>query len=488
MKKIFITFATITTLLVVWSCKEKFLTVVPQNGSITDADFFKTTADFDAFIYGAYAELQGVADQISIPSSLMQDVIAENSVAILPVYMSAANDVFYNKFWQPMYNISNRANILLEKLPDAPEATKARIEGEAMFFRGFAYFNLARAFGSVPLILESYKFEQDKTGCTEEDKVWDQVIMDLKGASEKMPTKTEWGTANLGRATKGTALAYLANAYMYKKDWANAAKASEDLIALGEYDLMPNVRDPFSRANENSKESIFEVQFRADNNFNWSGNYNKGSLLPKLTAPAAAGKDYAPGGGWGSFAFSRKYADSFDPADERRKELVKIAGETYLGEDMASPFVLPGIPAEATNAFSTKYWRGVQLGPSDLLNPQNTPLFRYSEFLLNYAEILFEQGKHTEAYAQLNKVRTRAKLPVREVSTEREIFMRQLMDERRWELGMEPNIWFHYTRTRRAGEFLDREYGVAFDPNWFKFPIPQRDKNVNPNLCQNNGY
>lgn len=488
MKKIFITFATVITLFAVWSCKESFLTVIPQNGSITDVSFFKTTEDFDAFIFGAYAELQGVADMISIPSSLMQDVIAENSVAILPVYMSADNDVFYNKFWQPMYNISNRANTILEKVPAAPAADQARIEGEARFFRGFAYFNLARAFGTVPLILESYKFEQDKTGCTGEDQVWDQVVVDLKAASELMPTRAEWGDANLGRATKGTALAFLANAYMYKKDWANAAIASEGLIALGEYDLMPNVRDPFSRKTENSKEAIFEIQFRDDNNFNWGGNYNKGSLLPKLTAPASADKNYAPGGGWGSFAFSRKYADSFEPGDERRKELVKIAGETYLGEDMAAPFLMPGNPAEAKNAFSTKYWRGVQVGPSDLLNPQNTPFFRYAEFLLNYAEILFEQGKVTEAYAQLNKVRNRAKLPSREVSADRETFMRALMDERRWELGMEPNIWFHYTRTGRAPEFLDREYNVAFNPNWFKFPIPQKDRNVNPNLCQNDGY
>jgi hypothetical protein len=66
--------------------------------------------------------------------------------------------------------------------------------------------------------------------------------------------------------------------------------------------------------------------------------------------------------------------------------------------------------------------------------------------------------------------------------------MRALMDERRWELGMEPNIWFHYTRTGRAAEFLAREYNITFNPIWFKFPIPQKDRNVNPNLCQNEGY
>jgi predicted Zn-dependent protease len=36
-------------------------------------------------------------------------------------------------------------------------------------------------------------------------------------------------------------------------------------------------------------------------------------------------------------------------------------------------------------------------------------MMRFSEVLLNYAEILFMQGKPTEAYAELNKVRARAK-------------------------------------------------------------------------------
>lgn len=210
--------------------------------------------------------------------------------------------------------------------------------------------------------------------------------------------------------------------------------------------------------------------------------------MPKLTAPSDAGAEYAPGGGWGSFSYNRKYADSFDPQDERRNKLVLMAGEVYKGEDMPKPFLMPGVPAEATVAYSTKYWRGPQTGPSDLLNGQNVPYMRYSEFLLNYAEILFELGKHNEAYTQLNKVHTRAKLTALDVSTNKEVFMTDLMNERRWELGMEPNIWFHYTRTGRAAKFLKEEYNITFEDKWFKFAIPQKDRNQNPRLCQNEGY
>lgn len=470
------------------ACRDGFLTVVPQNGSITDAEFFQTTEHFDSFIFGMYTEMQGVADQISVPGSLMQDIATDNNQANLPVFMNPNNGVFYDKFWQVYFNIAARANLVLEKLPQAPDETRGRIEGEAHFMRGFAYFNLARCFGSVPLLLESYRPSQDVATCAPEAEVWNQVVKDLTVAAAKLPTVAGWGAQNLGRVTKGTAFAYLANAQMYLKKWPEALKATSDLDALGEFGLMPNVRDPFSRFKENSMESIFEIQFREDNNFNWGGNYNKGTLMPKLTAPGDADRNFAPGGGWGSFSFTRKYADSFEPGDARRRELVLMASEKYKGEDMKDTFKMPGVFSEAKNAFSTKYWRGPQLGPSDLLNPQNIPIMRYAEVLLNHAEILFETGNAMLAYQKLNAVRNRAKLADKPVSTDREVFFRDLMRERRSELGMEPNIYFHFVRTQRLAPFLKSEYNIDFDPNWTRFPIPQRDRNQNPNLCQNPGY
>jgi len=113
---------------------------------------------------------------------------------------------------------------------------------------------------------------------------------------------------------------------------------------------------------------------------------------------------------------------------------------------------------------------------------------RYAEFLLNYAEILFEKGKSNEAYAQLNLVRKRALLSPRTVSNGKDIFMDDLMNERRWELNFETNLWFHYTRTGTAAKFLLKEHGITMNPAWNKYPIPQPERDQNPNLCQNPGY
>jgi hypothetical protein len=386
-----------------------------------------------------------------------------------------------------------KSNQVLAKLTDAtiPDADKVRLDGEAHLLRGFAYFNLARAFGSVPLLLTPYETSQNYVSCTTEDSVWDQVISDLTTATTEVPTREGWGAANLGRATKGTAYAFLANAYMYKKDWVNAEAASVSLINLNEYDLLPTVRSVFSETNPNNIESIFEVQYReiSDGKVNWSG-HEAGTSLPEQSSPRNIGSDWAPAGGWGELVANRKLADSYEAGDDRRKQLMKVAGEKYKGEKMKDTLLIPLDIAQPHAGFSTKYW----LGPADSVAgatyefKQNIPLMRYAEFLLNYAEILFMGGKTGDGYHEMNLVRERALLPDLPASADPDAFMTALMNERRHELNFEPNLWFHYTRTGTAANFLQTQYGITMNPAWYKFPVPQSERDQNPNLCQNTGY
>lgn len=496
MKKAFVISTIILASCIGWSCRDKFLDIAPPPNQQTDAVMFKTVQQFDGFIIGAYTELLGIADWLMLTSFISQDGLdVGERRKPLPTFMVSTNGDFRN-YWQTMYVINSRANIVLERIKVAPEvitaAQKARIEGEAKFLRGFAYFHIARAYGSAPLLLETYSLSQSVISCTPEDKLWDQVILDLKDASEKLPKRADLGDANLGRATKGSALAFLANAYMYKKDWANAAKASQDLIALNEYQLLGNVREVFSTAQENGKESIFEVQFRSGN-FEWSNNKQTGSLIGAFSAPRNIGGDYANFGAWGELVLDKSVRASMEAGDARR-QLIKGLGDKYKGEAMPDTIVIGDTATKpaglAKQAFipqrnvewSVKYWYGK--GPD--VSGSNVPVMRYAEFLLNYAEVLFEQGKTAEAYDQLNAVRNRAKLPNKLVSADKEAFMTALMNERRWELNLEPNLWFHYTRTGRSAAFMT-EKGVNFDSKWNKFPIPQSERDQNPNLCQTGG-
>jgi hypothetical protein len=156
---------------------------------------------------------------------------------------------------------------------------------------------------------------------------------------------------------------------------------------------------------------------------------------------------------------------------------------------MTDTLLIPLDIAQPHSSFSTKWWRGPQTNLNvSYMHGQNIQMMRYAEFLLNYAEILFKQGKTAQAYQRMNLVRERAKLADLPESTDQTTFMTSLMKERRAELNFEPNLWFHYTRTGTAANFLLTEYNIVMDAKWNKFPVPQLDRDQNPNLCQNTGY
>jgi hypothetical protein len=506
MKKIVLMLLLTTiTLFGIWSCKKSFFDVSSSDGSITDASAFKTKPDYEKALIGTYASLIGgnVGGDlwVQVPGWVSQDWV-ENTLQPKPFqnYMATGSSHFLD-YWTNLYKIVGSANLVLSKVAAAPAGVltdneKGELSAQAKFLRGFGYFMLARAYGDVPMPLATYTAEQNSLGCTAKADVFKQVVKDLTEAAAGLPELNDWSANDRGRATKGAALAYLANAQMYLKDWTNAAKASTDLLALNKpkYELAADIHAPFSvkKKNDNDykKENIFEVQYRekAGDNFYWGDVPNGGHLLAGSTSPRDVGNKWASWGGWGEQMINKKLVDAYDPTDERRKQLVKVRGESYKGELMTDTM---GPNDWGTNAaaqkdvgYSTKYWLGNDGGT---LAPQNLPMMRFSEVLLNYAEILFMQGKATEAYAELNKVRARAKVPALPVSTAAANFMADLMKERRFELIFEPNLWFHYTRTETAAAFMQTVHGITWQKKWEHFPIPDRERSVNPKLCSN-GY
>ncbi len=493
------------TLMAVWSCKKSFFEASNNDGSITDASAFKVKEDYEKALIGTYAFLVGGNvggdSWVQIPGWISQDWV-DNTLKPKPFLneMSPGNSKFLD-YWTNLYKVVSNANLVLDKLLTSPDgiltdADKVSIAAQAKFLRGWAYFMLARAYGDIPMPLAAYNPEQNSLGCTVEADVFKQVVKDLSEAAADLPELNDWSAADRGRASKGAALSYLANAQMYLQDWTNAAKASTDLFALSKpkYALAADVHTPFSILKKNDPEykaeNIFEVQYRekAGDNFRWGDVPNGGHLLAGLTSPRDVGNTWASWGGWGEMMINKKLVDVYDQTDDRRKQLVKMRGESYKGELMASTMGPndwgPNAAAQKDVGYSTKYWLGNDGG---VLAPQNLPMMRFSEVLLNYAEILFMQSKPAEAYAVLNQVRTRAKLPGLPVSTDPATFMAQLMQERRFELIFEPNLWFHYTRTETAAAFLQNVHGISWQPKWAHFPIPDRERSVNPNLCSN-GY
>src|SRR5690625_7526367 len=99
-----------------------------------------------------------------------------------------------------------------------------------------------------------------------EEEVWKQVIDDFKAAKEALPVQRS--SDQLGRATKGAAIAYLGKAYVYTEQYNLAETELASLLtAPYEYDLVEDFEDNFAEYTEFNKESVFE--------FNYDGGFGR---------------------------------------------------------------------------------------------------------------------------------------------------------------------------------------------------------------------
>ncbi|HEU0228837.1 MAG TPA: RagB/SusD family nutrient uptake outer membrane protein [Arachidicoccus soli] len=492
------------------SCKEDFFAAKNQDGSKDEFLVFNKKEDFNAALTSCYifAATQGGAgrDYILTPGFVSQDVIGREGIQVnLNNYMSPNNAQAFEQYWYNSYRGVAAANLLIDRIAQikpgilTPDEIKL-YNAQAKFMRGLAYFIIARAFGDVPMPLEEYTSSQNKMSCTPNAQVFQQVVKDLSEAAADLPEAGNYLPRDRGRASKGAALAYLANAYMYLKDWPKAKKATEDLMALTKpkYEIPNDLRAAFTYLYKDEpeylKEVIFDVQFKRGKDWTIYGRSFteidlNGSFMGSNTAPRFIGPRFDTNAGWGEANVNMKAINSFEPNDLRGKIMtIPWGSTTYEGEYFPGPLTQADWDKTYLKncGFSTKYWLGSYTAGLDTY-PQSIPLMRFTEVILNYAEILYKSGEQTEAYKQLNKIRARAELADLPVSSSEATFMQNLMDERRHELIMEPNLWFHYTRTGLAAKFLKDNYDITMKPEWNYFPIPIRERTLNPNICSN-GY
>src|SRR3989449_6337970 len=90
--------------------------------------------------------------------------------------------------------------------------------------------------------------------------VYALIVSALQQAMAGLPLS--YSSSDVGRVTSGAAQAMLANVYLTRQDWANAAQTAGQLIATGRYALLPNWKDCFKIATKiTNSESIFEINY-----------------------------------------------------------------------------------------------------------------------------------------------------------------------------------------------------------------------------------
>ena len=461
------------------ACKEQFLDLSPVS-AVGTTSFFKTQSDVLTALNGAYGALQfnGQYGQLYVVAEIPSDDTS-------PVLSGSVTDQDeFDKFyvrttnpytlarWSDGYRGIYRTNAVIGQIAGITidETLKKRIVGEAKFLRALMYFNLVRVFGDVPLViteitdpLQGYDYGRAPVA-----DVYTQIISDLTDAEGVL--SVSYTGADIGRATSGAAKSLLGKVYLTQKRYADATVKLKEVIDKGTYTLLPNYADLFKPANKNSKESIFEVQYK-------KGNVGEGSNWANQYAPENSGNTVITFGGSGNNHPTPDLDNSYETSDPRRNV------------SMASSYV------NSSGAKIDYYYVKKYADPPVVNNDSedNWYVLRYADVLLMYAESLNETGKPAEALPFLNQVRKRVGLADK-TGLAQDALRLAIEQERRVELAFEGHRWFDLVRTGRALPVLQAKAAAigiktALTANNLLFPIPQSQIDINPaKIKQNTGY
>ncbi|MCU0403658.1 MAG: RagB/SusD family nutrient uptake outer membrane protein [Chitinophagaceae bacterium] len=308
----------------------------------------------------------------------------------------------YNNMWQGIF----RTNTILKNLEVATwdQQLKKRIEGEARFLRGYYYFYLLRLFGGMPLFTEPVKpSEFGTTPRASISETYKLIEDDFKKAIELLPERSGYSAADLGRATKGSARAYLARAIMYQlgtdnknaHTWQEVYDLTNAIVNSGQYSLIPNYAQIYEDEGENSAESVFEIQCKATSE-GW-GPIKAGTTNNIIQNNRRLW-------GWGFNNPTTSLGNEFEPNDPRKACTMYGDGSIVLG-------ILQVVDYPNENATGYLNRKAAIVKPVEAkASPQNIRKFRYADVLLMKAEAAAFTGKEQEARDILNMIRTRARL------------------------------------------------------------------------------
>ena len=185
--------------------------------------------------------------------------------------------------WGIVYEGVQRANEVLRMLPKAKDISavdQTRITAEARFLRGHYHFEAKKIWGKVPYIDETITYGNGNYDVTNENDIWPDIEKDLKYALENLDV-VPYGDA-VGRATKYTAMALLAKAYMFQRKFTEAEPLLEMIINAGPFSLK-SYADNFNPATRNGNESIFSAQMSVnDRSGGYNGNYGDVLNFPHI--------------------------------------------------------------------------------------------------------------------------------------------------------------------------------------------------------------
>ncbi|RYZ51729.1 MAG: RagB/SusD family nutrient uptake outer membrane protein [Sphingobacteriales bacterium] len=525
------------------ACSKK-LDLVPET-SLTDAGFWKSSNDLVLACNELYQSLPTITNNV-------------NAIWTDDGYGSAPNAISDgtrtvpgtdNAFNIP-YALIRKANTILEKSTQITDnaVTVRRYRAEAYFFRAFAYSELVKRYGDVPLLLRTFDvFDTLATPHrTPREIVLDTMYRDLDSAVAALPLASALAAAEYGRITRNAALALKSRMGLMEgtrnkyHNLGNAAKhlqhslvATETLMGLNWHGLFK-----YSAAPDSSYFYLFQ--------YAGNGPANRENILARLYGVNSTNSI-------SEHNYTRQYLDvGVVTATRAMMDAYLYRDGLPLGQ---SPLQLPqdSTMAEFTNrdpriamtVFNKRVW-GFNAAWVPTFNTAPTGykirkyatsqdwasqqsfnhhiIFRYAEILLNYAELKFEMNgaiTDDELDKSINLIRARVNMPKLTnafVATNNLNMLTEIRRERRVELAFEGEFRYwdlirwktaeiELPKTVKGSKKFPAEHvpappSSAVDANGFVivqdasrrsfnvnrdywWPFPTNETGLNPNLTQN---
>jgi len=507
-----------------------------------------TTSNYFADESEAYAATLGVYDAMSSQNAYgaYLSFITDNDTDISQTsgidlvtdyrvichYQGTAQTPGFYTMWSALYAGIDRANLVIQQIPEmtlyksgtaAQQTDLNRMLGEAKFLRGFYYSELVRLWGDVPFKLTPSQTGDDfKLPRTNRYTIYTQIIKDMQDAAAVLPTALptdericKWGAEAILARVALNAGGYsesqtgqMTRPANYLDYYKLAQTEINDIMAQNLYKLNPSYAQVFKNQCQGvlePTESMFEVAF-----FNAAGSASGGNWLGVIYgSPLTAAGIYAVTNG--RELALRPFWQTFATGDLRRD--FSIATYTVSATGAQVPLVINTRSDETWT--SAKWARQYQV--NDILERAstniNTVIMRYSDLLLLRAEVENELngGPDQLAYDAINMVRRRAYgQPVTTADPAVDLaglnyasFFTAVQNERAWELCFEGERRSDLIRwnilgptllaTKQATLAIRSNFNYTASTNYVEgkselYPIPVNERDINPNIGQNNGY
>ena len=403
------------------SCSESFLDENLTTQYSTDR--FKTQEGLDELVTGAYQKLKFKFNYIwGIQCYNMGVDEFTDANNVIPAWnhysqdLNSSENAANQPIWDNYYGLVEPANILIQNIPQYYNQSSPTYNtrlGEAHFLRAYAYFELVKQFGGVPLKLVPSTSAETYFTRNSAEEIYTQVISDFGEAYRLLPDKGE----SIGRINKYAAAHFLAKAHLFRaselySDW-NSNYIASDLDAVIQYgsevvDAHPLCSDYVelwdyeqpNGANEKVSEVILAAQFSNDES-TW-GRY--GNQMHLYYPAVYQGNDIGgckrdiSGGREFSYVSATEYTmQVFDRVNDSRfwKSFITCYGAnetksapTWTAEDM--PYAPAGVK-EGDKRFS-----GGELGMKYIVNDPGDN--RYEKYPNAPAYTVLKDGKMCNTY------------------------------------------------------------------------------------------